>query len=85
MKKNPCSPYGLSRHYYGIIQGGSFRDLREQVQNSYYSKTVDGIAIGGESHWFDMPKTCEIIDWVRPMLPEDKIRYTMGVGLTRKI
>jgi queuine tRNA-ribosyltransferase len=28
-----------------------------------------------------MPKTCEIIDWVRPMLPDDKIRYTMGVGL----
>jgi queuine tRNA-ribosyltransferase len=28
-----------------------------------------------------MPKTCEIIDWVRPMLPDDKLRYTMGVGL----
>ena len=28
-----------------------------------------------------MIKTREIIEWVRPMLPENKTRYTMGVGL----
>jgi queuine tRNA-ribosyltransferase len=28
-----------------------------------------------------MVKTVEIIDWIRPMLPESKARYTMGMGL----
>src|SRR5690606_29692239 len=57
------------------------RDLREQSTEFILSQDLDGIAIGGEVIGFDMPKTCEIIDWVRPMLPDNKIRYTMGVGL----
>ncbi len=28
-----------------------------------------------------MQKTVEVIDWIRPLLPADKTRYTMGVGL----
>jgi len=80
-EKNPCSPYGFKQALFGIIQGGSFRDLREQSTEFILQHALDGIAIGGEVIGFDMPKTMEIIDWVRPMLPEDKIRYTMGVGL----
>lgn len=79
--KNANSIYGLKQALFGIIQGGSFRDLREQSTEFILQQALDGIAIGGEVIGFDMPKTCEIIDWVRPMLPENKIRYTMGVGL----
>jgi queuine tRNA-ribosyltransferase len=42
---------------------------------------MDGIAIGGELIGFDMPKTEEVLDWVCPLLPANKTRYTMGVGL----
>lgn len=80
-EKNPCSAYGHQQALFGIIQGGSFRDLREQSTEFILKQDLDGIAIGGEVIGFDMPKTGEIIDWVRPMLPEDKVRYTMGVGL----
>lgn len=80
-EKNPCSAYGFKQALFGIIQGGSFRDLRDQSTEFVLKQDLDGIAIGGEVIGFDMPKTCEIIDWVRPMLPEDKVRYTMGVGL----
>lgn len=80
-EKNPCSAYGYKQALFGIIQGGSFRDLRDQSTEFILQQDLDGIAIGGEVIGFDMPKTCEIIDWVRPMLPENKIRYTMGVGL----
>lgn len=80
-EKNPCSAYGLKQALFGIIQGGSFRDLREQSTEFVLQQNLDGIAIGGEVIGFDMPKTGEIIDWVRPMLPENKVRYTMGVGL----
>lgn len=80
-EKNPNSQYGLKQALFGIIQGGSFRDLREKSTEFILQQDLDGIAIGGEVIGFDMPKTCEIIDWVRPALPENKIRYTMGVGL----
>lgn len=80
-EKQPNSAYGLRQALFGIIQGGSFRDLREQSTEFILQQDLDGIAIGGEVIGFDMPKTCEIIDWVRPMLPDNKVRYTMGVGL----
>ncbi len=80
-EKNPYSAYGFKQALFGIIQGGSFRDLRDISTQFILQQDLDGIAIGGEVIGFDMPKTGEIIDWVRPMLPENKVRYTMGVGL----
>lgn len=77
----PNSDYGHPQALFGIIQGGSFRDLRERSAELILKAELDGIAIGGEAIGFDMQKTVEIIDWVRPMLPENKLRYTMGVGL----
>lgn len=80
-EKNPFSAYGLKQALFGIVQGGSYRDLREQSTEFIVQQELDGIGIGGEVIGFDMLKTCEIIDWIRPMLPENKVRYTMGVGL----
>lgn len=80
-EENPFSAYGFKQALFGIVQGGTHRDLREQCAEFVASLGLDGIAIGGEAIGFDMPKTAEIIDWVRPLLPENKPRYTMGVGL----
>jgi queuine tRNA-ribosyltransferase len=80
-EKNPYSAYGFKQALFGIIQGGSFEDLRIQSTEFILQQPLDGVAIGGEVIGFDMPKTLEIMDWVRPLLPQDKIRYTMGVGL----
>lgn len=79
--KNPNSFYGLKQALFGIIQGGSYQKLREQSTQFIVEADLDGIAIGGESIGFNMEKTAEIIHWVRPLLPENKVRYTMGVGL----
>lgn len=80
-EREPKSRYGHAQALFGIIQGGSFYDLRLKSTEFVLSSGVDGIAIGGEVIGFDMEKTLEIIDWVRPLLPEHKVRYTMGVGL----
>jgi queuine tRNA-ribosyltransferase len=80
-EQQPHSAYGLKQALFGIIQGGSFRDLREKSTEFILQQDLDGIGIGGEVIGFDMQKTKEIIDWIRPMLPENKVRYTMGVGL----
>lgn len=80
-ERQPNSAYGYKQALFGIIQGGSFRDLREQSTECILAADLDGIAIGGEVIGFDMQKTVEVISWVRPQLPENKTRYTMGVGL----
>jgi queuine tRNA-ribosyltransferase len=81
-EQNPFSAYGFKQALFGIIQGGSFRDLREESTECILKADLDGIAIGGEVIGFDMKKTVEVIGWVRPLLPENKTRYTMGVGLS---
>lgn len=79
--KNPQSHYGYDQALFGIIQGGMFRDLREQSAEFIVSQELDGIAFGGETIGFDMEKTGEVLDWLLPIIPENKTRYTMGVGL----
>jgi queuine tRNA-ribosyltransferase len=78
---HPQSAYGYDQALFGIIQGGSFRELREKSAEFIINADMDGIAIGGEIIGFDMQKTAEVIEWIRPLLPENKTRYTMGVGL----
>lgn len=80
--KNPLSAYGHHQALFGIIQGGSFRDLREQSTQYILNMELDGIALGGEIVGADMQKTCDVIEWVRPFLPDNIPRYTMGVGLS---
>jgi len=73
--------HGHQQALFGIIQGGSFQDFRERSAQFIVEADLDGIAIGGEIIGADIEKTCEVIDWVRPLLPPHKVRYTMGVGL----
>jgi queuine tRNA-ribosyltransferase len=80
-QQNPHSAYGLRQALFGIIQGGSFRDLREKSAEFIVKMDMDGIALGGEVIGFNISKTCEIIDWITPIIPTNKTRYTMGVGL----
>lgn len=79
--RDPNSAYGYKQALFGIIQGGSFRDLREESAKFVVDLDLDGIGIGGEVIGFDMEKTIEILEWIRPLLPSNKIRYSMGVGL----
>ncbi len=79
---NPTSRYGAQQALFGIIQGGVYPDLRLQSAEFVAAQAVDGLAIGGETVGFDMPATVEVVQWVREALPETKIRYTMGVGMS---
>lgn len=65
---------------FGIIQGGQHRQLREESARFISSLNFDGIAIGGESIGYNMDATKDILEWIMPMIPEDKPHYTMGVG-----
>lgn len=81
---NPYSAYGYYQALFGIVQGGYFKDLREESAQFLNALDLDGFGIGGESIGPSSQETCDILDWVRPFLEEKKIRYPMGVGLTPK-
>jgi queuine tRNA-ribosyltransferase len=79
---HPNSQYGAHQALFGIIQGGVYEDLRQESADFVASMDLDGLAIGGETIGFDMPATVDIIRWVLSYLPENKPRYTMGVGMS---
>jgi len=65
---------------FGIIQGGNFEDLRKESVRFITSLPFDGIAIGGETIGYNMPQSLKILEYLQDYLPEDKARYTMGLG-----
>ena len=78
----PTSRYGAKQALFGIIQGGVYPDLRKESARFVANQALDGIAIGGETIGFDMAATVEVIQWLRPELPDEQLRYTMGVGMS---
>ena len=79
--QDPQSIYGYPQALFAIIQGGSFRDLRQRSAEFMLDLDMDGYAVGGEVIGYAMPQTCEIISWLESVLPQHKTRYAMGVGL----
>ncbi len=78
--KKETARHGYRQFLFGIIQGGVHKDLRIESTKAITAMDFDGIALGGESIGYNMPVTKEILGWVSPYLPEEKPRYTMGVG-----
>lgn len=79
---HPTSRYGFSQALFGIVQGGAHQALRRESAMFVGSQPLAGVALGGETVGFDMVKTVELIQWVHDLLPEDKPRYSMGVGMS---
>lgn len=63
-----------------IVQGNFYKDLRLESLNHCKKYAVDGIAIGGLSVGEPKPLMYEMLDMLRPELPENMPRYLMGVG-----
>ena len=70
---------------FGIVQGATFKDLRERSIRELTDIGFDGYAIGGVSVGEPVPVMFETLEWVMPLLPEDKPRYFMGIGLPDQI
>lgn len=65
---------------FGIIQGGMYKDLREQSAKEITSIELPGYAIGGLSVGEPKDIMYDMLDFTTPMMPENKPRYLMGVG-----
>ncbi len=65
---------------FGIIQGGFFKDLREQSVKDLIQLDFPGYAIGGISVGEPKEMFLDILNYTAPLLPKEKPRYLMGVG-----
>ncbi|MGB9780951.1 tRNA guanosine(34) transglycosylase Tgt [Caldanaerobacter sp.] len=65
---------------FGIVQGGTYKDLRKECAERLVEMDFPGYAIGGLSVGEPKDLMYEIIDFTTDYLPHDKPRYLMGVG-----
>lgn len=65
---------------FGIVQGGMYKDLREQSAKEILELDLPGYAVGGLSVGEPKELMYEVLDYTVPLMPEDKPRYLMGVG-----
>ena len=65
---------------FGIVQGATFEDLRKESAQAIVDLDFDGYAIGGVSVGEPEEEMMRAVEWTEPVLPENKPRYTMGLG-----
>ena len=65
---------------FGIIQGGFYKDLRQQSAKDLVALDFPGYAIGGISVGEPKEEFIYILRYTAPLMPKDKPRYLMGVG-----
>jgi queuine tRNA-ribosyltransferase len=65
---------------YGIVQGGGFADLRRLSAEAITAMNFDGYALGGLSLGEPKEITNAMLEATVALLPDDKVRYLMGVG-----
>ncbi|MBL0691664.1 MAG: tRNA guanosine(34) transglycosylase Tgt [SAR324 cluster bacterium] len=70
---------------FGISQGSIYKDLR--IENITELKKLDfpGYALGGLSVGEGIETMSRVLNWSVPLLPENKPRYVMGIGLPEDI
>ncbi|NRD21430.1 tRNA guanosine(34) transglycosylase Tgt [Winogradskyella eckloniae] len=79
LKKTPFK-YDYAQTFFPIVQGSTYKDLRQQSAEYIANAGAEGNAIGGLSVGEPAEEMYAMTDVVCSILPEDKPRYLMGVG-----
>ncbi len=87
MERLNSLPDTINKHQllFGINQGCTYEDLRVHHMEEIAKLDMDGYAIGGLAVGEPTDVMYRIIDVVEPAMPENKIRYLMGVGTPSNI
>ncbi|OIO52906.1 hypothetical protein AUJ46_06555 [Candidatus Peregrinibacteria bacterium CG1_02_54_53] len=70
---------------FGIIQGGLHADLRKKCAEELIALDFDGYAIGGLAVGENEDEMLGVLREVTPLLPVEKPRYLMGVGVRHQL
>jgi len=68
-----------------IVQGSMFADLRVQCATELLDLDAPGYAIGGLSVGEPRSVSLEMTEITAPLLPRDRPRYVMGVGMPEEL
>ena len=68
-----------------IVQGGMYMDLRRECVAQLVELDADGYAIGGLSVGEPRALSLEMAEITAPLLPVDRPRYVMGVGMPEEL
>lgn len=79
LKKTPFK-YDYEQTFFPIVQGSTYKDLRQQSAEYIANVGAEGNAIGGLSVGEPAEEMYGMTEVVCDILPEDKPRYLMGVG-----
>ena len=79
--KNTEPVYDYNQSYFPIVQGSVFADLRKKSAETISSFECEGNAIGGLSVGEPAEEMYAMIEEVNTILPHEKPRYLMGVGM----
>ncbi len=75
-----------ARHaLFPIVQGSTFPDLRRECAAALVDLDADGYAVGGLSVGEPRPLSLEMVEASEPVLPRNKPRYAMGVGMPAEL
>ena len=77
--------YDHNQFLFGIIQGSTYKDLREKSANDLRKIEFDGYAIGGLAVGEPAEVMYDITDFTTDLMPGNKPRYLMGVGRPENI
>ncbi|SMO90919.1 tRNA guanosine(34) transglycosylase Tgt [Fodinibius sediminis] len=77
---NSIPHYNHQQFQFGIVQGGTYPDLRKESAKYITDLDFEGIAIGGLSVGEPIELMYEMTDLNTDYLPKEKPRYLMGVG-----
>ncbi|HEV8544447.1 MAG TPA: tRNA guanosine(34) transglycosylase Tgt [Verrucomicrobiae bacterium] len=73
-------PRAPRQFVFGIVQGGTNAQLRENCARELVALDFDGYAIGGVSVGEPEPEMMHAVELAEPFLPAEKPRYAMGLG-----
>jgi queuine tRNA-ribosyltransferase len=77
-----CNPEQV---FFGIVQGGTYADLRRENARRLVELEFPGYAVGGLAVGEPHELTCEAAAAAAEVLPADRPRYLMGVGKPEQI
>jgi queuine tRNA-ribosyltransferase len=70
---------------FGIVQGGKYQELRKQSVEELIKLDLPGYSIGGVSVGESINEIYETAAFSAGLLPEEKPRYLMGVGMPENL
>ncbi|MAM28001.1 MAG: tRNA guanosine(34) transglycosylase Tgt [Flavobacteriaceae bacterium] len=79
LEKTPLH-YDYDQTFFPIVQGSTYKDLRQQSAEYIASVGAEGNAIGGLSVGEPAEEMYAMTEVVTAILPKEKPRYLMGVG-----